>query len=217
LAILEKDKSFVLVVLGKNWVEYPPQNPPAGWKLQLSRDSKVTALAAGVLAESISEIKKVIFVTGHTAGKDWPTEAEEMQRYAAQYFPVLRGDKVICEIESIDMAQGAEKVRTILAGYGLWDETVILLTVGYHNKRALRVHKNFGFKNVICHKSESVLAESFNSANAKRVCWRALKDYRNYSLLRKFKKWLEEVILRLALIFDPYGRKLRCVTNIICH
>jgi len=217
LAILEKDKSFVLVVLGKNWVEYPSKNPPAGWKLELSRDSKVTALAAGVLAEKYHGIKKIIFVTGHTAGKDWPTGAEEMHKYASDYFPVLRGNKVLCETESIDTAQGAEKVRTILAERNLLDEVVVLLTVGYHCKRALKIHKNFGFKNIIYYKSESVLAESFNSANAKRVCWKALKDYRNYSLLRKFKKWLEEVILRLVLIFDPYGRKLRGVTNIICH
>lgn len=217
MAVLNKDKLFVVVALGKNWAEYPPANPPAGWELQLSRDSKVTALATGVLAECYPGIKKIIFVTGHTAGKSWPTEAEVMHKYASDYFPVLRGNKVLCETESIDTAQGAEKVRTILAKRNLLDEVVVLLTVGYHCKRALKIYKNFGFKNIIYYKSDKFLAQNLDSVHGSSVCRRILKDYRKYSLWRKFKKWLEESVLRVVLIFDPYGRRLRYIAKIIHH
>ncbi len=83
-----------LVVLGKNWREYPPGKEPQKFKLRLSIESKMSVLAAGEMFKE-GLIDKIIFSTGKTAGKEYPSEGEEMIKYLKERYPDIPEEAII--------------------------------------------------------------------------------------------------------------------------
>ena len=73
----EPRKFQAVIVLGKNWREYPSEKPTQDWKLRLSIESEMSALAAGELFKQ-GRTERIIFSGGRTAGKDLPSEAAAM-------------------------------------------------------------------------------------------------------------------------------------------
>jgi len=203
---LTRNTTFdIIIVLGKNWVEYPPNPLPPDWKLELSLESKISALAAGEMFIQ-ENTDTIIFSTGKTAGKEWPSEAAAMREFMLEYYPNIPLEKILLEEESIDTVGNAEEVAKMLKE---WEECsrIGLVTIGYHLARSVKIFRRAGLK-VIPIASEDLIR-----------C-----DLRHFSLLKKFEssnarriEYVKEFILRMILRFDPDGRKLRLLTKKLRH
>ncbi len=102
-----------LVVLGKNWREYPPKEKMGEFKLRLSLEAKMSVLAAGEMFKE-SLIDKIIFSGGKTAGKEYPSESEQMAVYLREKYPNIPETAIILEEKSTDTVGNAEKIAEII-------------------------------------------------------------------------------------------------------
>lgn len=193
-----------LIVLGKNWKEYPPNPVPKSWKIHLSIESKLTCLAVGEIYKKLKPYK-IIFSSGKTAGKDWPSEAEAMWNYTKNRFPNIPNNKIILEEESIDTAGNAEKAYGILQKYKI--KHVVLLTISSHLPRSVRIFANYGIKTNGT-SSQEILRNSKNYKNF-------VKEYDRSG--KVIKENLMEIVLRAILHIDPKGKLLRIVTRKLRH
>lgn len=206
--VLEADlnkKYGALVVLGKNWKEYPPKNLPKNWQIQLSVDSKMSSLAAGEMFKR-GNISKIIFSSGKTAGNQWLSEAEAMWKYTKRKFPMIPDQVVILEEDSIDTAGNAEKVGDIIQKYEI--QNIALLTVDFHLARSKKIFMNRGMK-VDCFASEQVLQE----------CSPAYLDFvRQYKMSTRLKlEKAREAILNVLFYIDPKAKISRILAKKFRH
>src|ERR1035437_5834978 len=146
-----------VIALGKNW-RLPITGGP---RIDLSLESKMTALAAGQMYKD-GKVGKIIFSTGKTAGKDsngndYPTEAAEMNRFMRIFFPLdeIPVEDVIVEAESFDTAGNAQEVKQILQKENI--KNPALLTVGFHLPRSKKLFANYGVGIRKAFSSEDVL------------------------------------------------------------
>ena len=192
----------MLVVLGKNWRGYPPRNTPPGWRLHLSLESKMTALAAGHLARS-GRADAMLLSGGRTAGPDWPSEAEAMRAYIRKKFPDVPDQAILLEESSIDTAENAELIRTMTQDRA--PRRITLLTIGFHLPRSLAIFPIHGLPIEHGIASEDVLAE---------------RSPRHRAFILKYEKSprvvaerAKEALLRLLLLVDPKAKIPRLLTR----
>jgi hypothetical protein len=150
------------IIHGKNWVKYPPgrlarrfhREEAEKFRLKLSRDSRITALATGMLWRHFAQLQPdspplLIFSTGKTAGKAWPSEAEAMVEYMKRRF-FIPDEYIALEDKSYDTPGNITESKKILEGVELSEDlqaklkgkqlrNVGYLTIGYHNPRVARL------------------------------------------------------------------------------
>ena len=195
------EKFQAVVVLGKNWREMPPKIKPENWKLHLSLESKISAIAAGEMYIS-GLTDKIIFSTGKTAGIDYPSEAEAMQNLLKMKYPKIPDDAIILEDKSIDTIDNVDHVALILEMYNL--QNIALITVGFHIERSKKIFKNAGIdvhgfpsEEIIKKRSEHYkkFVDNFLSSNRVRV------------------ENMKEAVLRGLLIIDVKGKIPRIIAK----
>ncbi len=204
------EPKIVIIALGKNWKEYPPNSIPPNWSLELSLESEITALATGILWHERGCADNIIFSTGKTAGKNWPSEACKMRDYMKEHYPNIPDNLITLEEVSIDTVGNAEEVQKLLPETIL--QNVILVTVGYHMSRSKKIFnkilrkKGYAVYPVV---SEDVLLGS--SAQY----WDLVEKFQK-SRARKIES-VKEFILRMILRVDPDGKMLRKITKRLRH
>ena len=190
----ESEKFDAVIVLGKNWQKYPPKNPSPEWRLQLSQESRLSALAAGEMYAA-GMVNKIVFSTGKTAGANWPSEAKAMADYMRARFKDIPEEAVVLEEVSLDTVQNAEEVLKILDQLHI--TKAALLTVGFHVPRAAQIFKNFGLP-----MSHAFAAEDF--VTERSVHHQKFVDQFVHSSGVKLEK-LKELLLRGLLVIDTKG------------
>lgn len=122
-----------IVVLGKNiGVDYPRARIRQT-KGYLSPHSKLNVLAAGDLYAA-GTTDRIIFSSGHTSGKNYPSEADAMKRFLLERFPEIPEEAIILEENSLDTWENAKEVKKVIKQNRF--ESVGLLTVEFHLERA---------------------------------------------------------------------------------
>lgn len=137
-------KLDALVVLGINII-------PGGFTREEIREqpdflsplSRLNALAAGELYK-MGIAQRIIFSSGHTAGKDIPSEAQAMKDFLKKRFPEIPDEAIILEEKSIDTSSNAQEVGKIIKERGFTN--VGLLTIGPHAKNAWLLFQRHGVK-----------------------------------------------------------------------
>lgn len=194
----------MLVVLGKNWRGYPPRTRPAGWRLRLSLESKLSALAAGHLFLS-GRTDTILIASGKTAGRDWPSEADAMRRYLARRFPGIPEAAVRLEDASLDTADNARLVAALLRASASAPRSITLLTVGFHLPRSRRLFSTHGLAVEQGVAAEDVVAQ--RSARHRAFIARYLASRRVRT------ERVKEALLRLLLVIDPTASIPRLLTK----
>lgn len=134
----------VLIVLGKNIGVGSNQKDIQTDNFNLSRESRMNALAAGILWRPGMDI---ILSTGQTS-PGTPSEAEAMKRYMQAHFkdeygnPVIPEENILLEEVSIDTAGNAEEVSRLLKNRNY--QNVGLVSVGYHVGNAATLFERYG-------------------------------------------------------------------------
>lgn len=192
----------MLVVLGKNWRGYPPRNRPEGWRLHLSIESKLSALAAGHFFRS-GRTETILIATGKTAGPDWPSEADAMRRYLMRRFPDIPETAVLLEDASIDTAENAELVAHALRASS--PRPITLLTVGFHLPRSLKLFSTYRIAVARGIAAEDMVAQ--RSPRHRTFIAGYLKSQR----VRRERA--KEALLRLLLLVDPKAAIPRLLTR----
>lgn len=108
------------------------------FKLKLSMDSKISALAAGMIWDYYSKNQEkppvLIFSTGKTAGKNYPSEAEIMVDYMKRHgFDHIPDGYIRFEDTSYDTPGNIVESKRIIEEEEL--ENVGYGTIGYHVPR----------------------------------------------------------------------------------
>lgn len=215
------------IIHGKNWQEYPPgtlkkfvrrlkqklsRKKDEDFQLQLSQDSKITALVAGIVwdwhAAHQEKPPFLIFSTGKTAGKDWLSEAEEMVKYMRAQFPHIPDDYIVLEDTSYDTPGNIINSKKIITDRGL--HNVGYLTIGYHIPRVTLLMDYYNVPIQVIYPSEQILRR--RSAEDDRFVER-------YTHSREWRRQQrKESILIAETIFDPGQRFLsRFITPIVRH
>lgn len=197
-----------VIALGKNWRAYPPKEPDLRFRLRLSIESKLTALAAGEMYRR-GEVTQIIFSSGATAGSGFPSEAKAMAEYLFAHCPEVPRSVVRLEERSIDTAGNAEEIARMGYAHNALD-LIYLLSVRFHFPRAAKLFEEYGV-HVVPRYSEEILDK--RSSHHRRL----VRSYKR-SLRYRFEE-LKEVILRLerVLLCDFDGRLLRKVTKYVRH
>jgi hypothetical protein len=145
-----------IVACGKNWDVPVPADPS---EIQLSLDSRLTAIAAGILYMQ-GAADKIVFSGGKTAGDACPAEsaalfAELRRHFTAEQIP---DEDVLQEDESFDTAGNVAHIKQwvdegrISGVYGL--------TLGYHAPRLSRLAKRHGLPLLGTFASDKIVGES---------------------------------------------------------
>lgn len=181
-----------VVVLGKNiGVDYSPQRI-RNTKGFLSPHSKINVIAAGDLYRA-GLADKIIFSTGHTAGDDFPSEADAMERYLLEKYPEIPEEAIILEENSLDTWENAKEVKKILAEGSM--QNVALLTVGFHLRRAKTLFE-----------SEGIQLAPFSAD--KIINQRKPKFSQNYAKTRLVRKEDIKEAIAFAIQLVPGGKQL---------
>lgn len=203
-------KFDAVIALGKNW-RLPIEKKG---KLHLSLKSKMTTIAVGELYIQ-GKVKKIIFSTGKTAGKDskgidFPSEAEEMKLFLRKHFSIdeIPDEDIILETNSFDTAGNAAEVKKILEAEKM--ERSLLLTIETHLERSQELFENYGVSITNSLSSESVLQN--------RSRWHELLVEKYHSSKKhrqeKFKEKLGKLLVKTI---DAKGKRLRSVTTLTRH
>jgi len=166
--------------------------------LDLSPESRITALAAGVLYKE-RHGQKIIFSGGHTKGRNKASEAKKMFEFMKNKFSIPESD-IILEENSIDTAGNAFEVKKLLPD----NSNVILLSFVYHLPRAKKIFKNFGIYIDKEYASDKVLEQNSPLYD---------EFLSKFTLKRRIEKILKEMFcLLLVYSIDPKGKILRIIT-----
>jgi len=204
---MKKNKPYdCVIVLGKNWEEYPDNKLLTAKKaIRLSVESKITSLAAGEMYNA-GLVKKVLFSTGHTAGPDFPSEAEAMKKFMKDKFTEIPDKDIILEEKSFDTPTNAREVKKIIKKHGF--KKLALLTTKANMLRADKLFKHFGIK----------VDDFYSEEETKKISSHYKKFVQEYSKSKRVKvEELKELILRQFLILDPQGKFLKNITKRIRH
>lgn len=199
-----------LIVLGKNFgIEYGfariKEDP---WNLSL--DSRITALAAGILihdAQASEEPLEVTFTTGRTAGKNIPPESKAQIAYMLSRPGLLLDpatlDKnhVTAGERGFDTVGDAEEAARVLSTRQY--KWLGLLTTGYHGPNALKVFESRGVHIDELIASEEVVASRSPGYAAFIEKWASSDRIR-----REIRK--EETRSRVLAV-DPKGRSIHAL------
>lgn len=204
----------VLIVLGKNIGVGSNQEDIQADNFSLSRESRMNALAAGMLWRPGMDI---IFSTGQTA-PGTPSEAEAMKRYMQIHFkdehdnPLIPEENIFLEETSIDTAGNAEEVSRLLAERGKTYNHIGLVSVGYHVPRAATLFNRYGVAIGTEYSSDQLLRSRSSRHNQLVDHWRKTPRIKNRSPLNLGETG-KEFVLRALLHVDRKGKALRKVTQ----
>ena len=167
--------------------------------LDLTPESKITALSAGVLYKE-GKVKKIIFSGGYTKGKDKESEAKKMFELMKNKFPDIPDADIILEENSRDTAGNAFEVKKLLP----INSKIILLSFAYHLKRAKIIFHNFNLDFEQTFASDNILKKMSPTYD---------EILKKYTLKRRIIKFIWEIFC-LSFIFtiDPKGKILRIIT-----
>lgn len=172
------------------------------FKLRLSMDSKITAIAAGMIWASYSERQEkppvLIFSTGKTAGKDWPSEAEAMVEYMKSIFPYIPDNSIKLEDISYDTPGNIIESKKIIEREGY--KNVGFLTIGYHGPRVATLMDYYDVPITAIHPTEQILAKRSKHHKA------LVNAYTSSDIWRQHKRG-EAALSAEEAFLDP-GQKL---------
>ena len=195
----------LLVVLGKNiGVGSSPEdirNDPD----YLSDDSRISALAAGEIYQSLTSGIDVLFSTGHTAGADIPAEAAAMRAFTLRHYPDIPSDRLSTEEQSIDTRTNAIEVARILTAKPNYDR-IDLMSVGFHVINAEKLFSRIG---VPIHRT--IASEEVVSARSEEDRMFVQTWFGSERIKKEIQK--EKVRSVLLATIDRRGRLLHAVTQ----
>jgi uncharacterized SAM-binding protein YcdF (DUF218 family) len=190
----------LLIVLGKNIGVGSTQMDIQKDRFHLSRESRFSSLAAGMLWQPGMD---VLFSTGKTAGPEVPSEASAMKSYLKVHFPDIPDENILMEETSIDTAGNAEEVSHYpnIRSY----DHIGLLSVGYHVANAATLFERYGVNIEQKFASEDILRQRSDRHNHLVDHWKSSDRIK--------KEETKEAIRRALLFVDRKGRFLRKITN----
>ena len=173
----------------------------------LSGHSKLSVLAAAILfKEGFTD--RIIFSSGHTAGKETISEAEAMRNFMKKKFPEIPDEAIILEEKSIDTAGNAEESIKIVKQLKL--SNVGLMSTRDHLKNSTVLFRRYGLnvKQENSFISEEVISRYMLNGHPKNPNL-FLKGYRESRQVKGdfYKRELIRKILLYAI--DPKGKLLR--------
>ena len=195
-----------IIVLGKNIGVGSTQEDIQADNFNLSRESRMNALAAGMLWRPGMDI---IFSTGQTAPGTL-SEAEAMRRYMQIHFKdkdgksVIPEKNIILEETSIDTAGNAEEVALLLKDKSY--QHVGLVSVGYHVKNAANLFRRYGVAIEQDFAAENIVLTRSNLHQALIKAWEKSDKV-------KTEEKKEKVRALLLRTVDRRGKLLRLVTQ----
>jgi uncharacterized SAM-binding protein YcdF (DUF218 family) len=195
----------LLVVLGKNiGVGSSPEdirNDPD----YLSDDSRISALAAGMVYKSLPSGIDVLFSTGHTAGTDIPAEAAAMRAFTLRHYPDIPDARLLTEEVSTDTRTNAIEVAKILKAEPNYDR-IDLMSVGFHVMNARKLFDRFGVPINRTIASDEVVSERSEEDRIFVQKWFGSE---------RIKKEVQKEKIRSVLLatIDRRGRLLHAVTQ----
>lgn len=199
-----------IIVLGKNIGVDSTHDDIRRDNFNLSQDSRISAIAAGMLAEKYPGVD-IIFSTGATT-KGLPSEARSMKKYMDAHIrdvmdqTVVGTNQVGLEERSKDTAGNAREVAEILKNRkDKVYQNIGLVSVGYHVGNAATYFRNYGVPIDMEIASEEILAAR-SPRHARFVeAWRE-KD----RVQGEIKK--EAIRTKLQSSIDRKGHLLRFIT-----
>ncbi|MBF8249544.1 MAG: hypothetical protein HW400_145 [Candidatus Levybacteria bacterium] len=201
-------KFDALIVLGHNL--------GSGWKGErirrnqnhLSGHSKLSVQATGILYRA-GIVDRIIFSSGHTAGKKTPSEAEAMKTFLLVRFPEIPINAIILEDKSIETSGNIEESKRIVDQENFIN--VGLMSTGDHVLNASVLSERYGLKikEENCLASEEIVAKKMAENPAKNP-EAFLRGYRN-SLQAKGDRQKEKIRSFLLQSIDRKGRILRFI------
>jgi uncharacterized SAM-binding protein YcdF (DUF218 family) len=196
------DHFDAVVVLGKNWREYP-KNDSNQSDLKLSIESKMSALAGAEMVR-IGLTDKIILPTGKTAGPDFPSEGEAMRDYILHKYEKIKAESILVGVESKDTHGDAEEVLKIIEQNQL--KSLALLTVDFHLDRSKKIFENHGISAYPFTSEELLLQRAPHYQ-------KFIADFQKSSRVKseEIKEWL----LKHFLILDPKGKMITKVAKAI--
>jgi hypothetical protein len=136
------DSSRLLLVAGKNIGVDSTVEDMRQSRHHLSPESRMSVMAAALEWNPDTDI---LFMGGHTAGADIPSEAAAMKHFFRNRYPDIPADHLFTETQSVDTAGNAEEAARILAANpDSHYEHIGLISVGYHVENAAKLFRNFG-------------------------------------------------------------------------
>jgi uncharacterized SAM-binding protein YcdF (DUF218 family) len=212
-----------IVAHGKNWEVPVPADPT---EIQLSLDSRLTAMAAGILyMDGVAE--KIVFSSGKTAGDAYPAESTAQFAELRRYFTSeqIPDDDVLSEDESFDTAGNVINIKQwvdegrIGAVYGL--------TVGYHVPRLRRLAARHGLSLLGAFASDKIVGQSelaVPDLRGKphyygRLVLREAQEKRSVRpLVRVASQFALEAAAHTLMTVDPHGTGVsRLITTRLRH
>ena len=183
------------------------------FNLRLSIDSKIAAIAAGMIWEAYAQKQEkppmLIFSTGKTAGKEWPSEAEAMLEYMKARFPKIPEEHIRLEELSYDTPGNILQSKKIIEESGY--KNVGYLTIGYHLPRVATLMDYYDLPIMAIHPTEQIVSQR-SKRHSKFI------DNRIHSNEWKKQKKVEALLTVEEAIFDPGQEKLsKYVTPRIRH
>jgi uncharacterized SAM-binding protein YcdF (DUF218 family) len=168
--------------------------------LDLTPESKITALSAGILYKE-GKAKKIIFSGGYTKGRNKESEAKKMSDLMKNKFPEILEVDIILEENSLDTAGNAFEVKRILP----INSRIILLSLAYHLKRAKINFRNYNLDLEQTFASDDVLNKMFPMYD---------EFLKKYTLKRRILRLIWEILcLSFIYTIDPKGKILRILTS----
>jgi uncharacterized SAM-binding protein YcdF (DUF218 family) len=196
----------LLIVLGKNiGIASGPEKIRSN-RRQLSHDSRLNVLAAGLLYKNNPGMK-IILSGGKTAGPNNLSEAEAMKEYLMTRFPDIPDDDIETEDFSIDTTTNAQEIEKMLHESEHPYEHIGLLTVGYHMRNASRLFKTHGVPIEQKFAAEDVLRDNYDSDYFQKHLNKWDKTPRVRA--EKFKEMAKTIILSL----DSESRLLHTINR----
>lgn len=102
LGSLEKKLKYDgVIIMGRSWSGYPFRHKVVRGKLDISVQSKMSCKVAAEMYMS-GETKKIIFGTGQSAGKKWPSEAKAMKDYILKEYPEIPDGDILTHERNLD-------------------------------------------------------------------------------------------------------------------
>lgn len=197
--------SDLLIVLGKNiGIGSSPEdirNDPD----HLSDDSRISALAAGMVYGSQPSGMDVLFSTGHTAGADIPSEAAAMRAFTLSHYPDIPSGRLLTEEVSNDTRTNAIEVAKLLAAKPNYDR-INLMSVSFHVVNAGKLFDRSGVRINRIIASDKVLSDRSEKDRVFVQDW-----FGSERVKKEIKK--EKVRSVLLATVDRRGRLLHMVTK----
>lgn len=176
----------------------------------VSFESIAIALAAGYLYEA-KFTPLIIFSTGKTAGRDFPSEAQAMRDYLLAKFPHIPADSTMLEEKSKNTKENAIECANITQRYGF--KRLALMSIGVHVKNAARLFERHGLpinKNRIL--AAETVVYSHLALQSPQQADPFISDFRLKVLLRgnSLREFIRSILLSTI---DKDGNLLSIIAN----